>query len=73
MKLLEVVYRIWIQDSFYNMMSHYHLEQARKYISNDSMVDKWRYHSLKVLYWDEKFWRNQPRINELKAYFEGLN
>lgn len=69
MRLLELVYRVWIQDGFYNMMSNYHMKLAGKYVSDNSKEEKWTHRCMKVLYWNEKFWDNQSRINEIMKYY----
>lgn len=69
MRFLELVYRIWVQDGFYNMMSNYHMKRSNKYVRDESMSDKWKHHMLKTLYWNKKFWNNQSRINEIFVYY----
>lgn len=63
MKLLELLYRVYIQDDFYRVMYRHH---DKKSLNSESDGRYW-YHHYKAKYWNEMLNLNNERIIELRA------
>lgn len=71
MKFVELIFRIFIERTFYMTMLNHHMKICHKYANDETKHDKFDYHYERFYAIDEKIEKKQKRIEELLRHIKG--